>query len=79
MKNTSLSDDDLANLSALFAMLPGQPLTTPAVDSTPVPVDATLSTLTRGAVHGAIADNAGDLLPGDAKKAKRIMRHLVVA
>lgn len=69
-KNTSLSDDDLANLSALFAMLPGQPLTTPAVDSTPVPVDATLSTLTRGAVHGAIADNAGDLLPGDAKKGK---------
>ena len=56
-KNTSLSDDDLANLSALFAMLPGQPLATPAVDSAPAPVDATLSVLSRGAAHGAIADN----------------------
>lgn len=69
-KNTTLSDDDLANLSALFAMLPGQPLATPAVDSAPAPVDATLSALSRGAAHGAIADNAGELLPGDAKKGK---------
>nr|HAT2256408.1 flagellar hook length control protein FliK [Citrobacter freundii] len=69
-KNTSLSDDDLANLSALFAMLPGQPLATPAVDSAPAPVDATLSVLSRGAVHGATTDNAGELLPGDAKKGK---------
>ena len=69
-KNTTLSDDDLANLSALFAMLPGQPLATPAVDSTPAPVDATLSALSRGTAHGAIADNAGELLPGDAKKGK---------
>lgn len=69
-KNTALSDEDLANLSALFAMLPGQPLTTPAVDSAPAPVDATLSALSRGSVHGAIADNAGELLPGDAKKGK---------
>lgn len=28
-KTTTLSDEDLANLSALFAMLPGQPITTP--------------------------------------------------
>ncbi|MBJ9847504.1 MULTISPECIES: flagellar hook length control protein FliK [Citrobacter] len=69
-KNTTLSDDDLANLSALFAMLPGQPLATPAVDSAPAPVDATLSALSRGAAHGAIADNAGELLAGDAKKGK---------
>lgn len=69
-KNTTLSDDDLANLSALFAMLPGQPLATPAVDSPPAPVDATLSALSRGSAHGAIADNAGELLPGDAKKGK---------
>lgn len=69
-KNTTLSDDDLANLSALFAMLPGQPLATPAVDSTAAPVDATLSALSRGSAHGAIADNAGELLPGDAKKGK---------
>lgn len=69
-KTTTLSDEDLANLSALFAMLPGQPLTTPAVDSAPAPVDATLSALSRGSVHGAIADNAGELLPGDAKKGK---------
>lgn len=69
-KNTTLSDDDLANLSALFAMLPGQPLATPAVDSAPAPVDATLSVLSRGAVHGATTDNADALLPGDAKKGK---------
>lgn len=69
-KNTALSDEDLANLSALFAMLPGQPQTTPAVDSAPAPVDATLSALSRGSVHSAIADNAGELLPGDAKKGK---------
>lgn len=67
-KNTTLSDDDLANLSALFAMLPGQPLATPAVDSAPAPVDATLSVLSRGAVHGATTDNADALLPGDAQK-----------
>ena len=69
-KNTTLSDDDLANLSALFAMLPGQPLATPAVDSAPAPVDATLSALSRGAAHGATTDNADELLPGDAKKGK---------
>lgn len=69
-KNTTLNDDDLANLSALFAMLPGQPLATPAVDNTPAPVDATLSALSRGTAHGAITDNAGELLPGDAKKSK---------
>lgn len=69
-KNTTLSDDDLANLSALFAMLPGQPLATPAVDSTPAPIDATLSALSRGTAHVAIADNAGELLSGDAKKGK---------
>ncbi|HCL6753294.1 TPA: flagellar hook length control protein FliK [Citrobacter freundii] len=69
-KNTTLSDDDLANLSALFAMLPGQPLATPAVDSAPAPVDAALSALSRGAVHGAAADNADELLPGDVKKGK---------
>ncbi|MGI3448962.1 flagellar hook length control protein FliK [Citrobacter freundii] len=69
-KTTTLSDDDLANLSALFAMLPGQPLATPAVDSAPAPVDAALSALSRGTAHGAIADNAGELLPGDAKKGK---------
>ena len=69
-KTTTLSDDDLASLSALFAMLPGQPLATPAIDSAPVPVDAALSALSRGTVHGAIADNAGELLPGDAKKGK---------
>ncbi|MBJ8370614.1 flagellar hook length control protein FliK [Citrobacter cronae] len=69
-KNTTLSDDDLANLSALFAMLPGQPLATPAVDNTPAPVDASLSALSRGTAHGAITDNAGELLPGDAKKSK---------
>ena len=69
-KNTTLSDDDVANLSALFAMLPGQPLATPAVDSAPAPVDAALSALSRGAVHGAATDNADELLPGDAKKGK---------
>ncbi|MDT7324815.1 flagellar hook length control protein FliK [Citrobacter freundii] len=69
-KNTTLSDDDLANLSALFSMLPGQPLATPAVDSAPAPVDAALSALSRGAVHGAATDNADELLPGDAKKGK---------
>ncbi len=69
-KNTTLSDDDLANLSALFAMLPGQPPATPAVDSAPATVDATLSALSRGAVHGAATDNADELLPGDGKKGK---------
>ena len=69
-KNTTLSDDDLANLSALFAMLPGQPLATPAVASAPATVAAALSALSRGAVHGAATDNADELLLGDAKKGK---------
>lgn len=59
-------------------MLPGQPLATPAVDSAPAPVDATLSALSRGAALGATTDNADELLPGDAKKAKRMSQLLAV-
>lgn len=69
-KTARLSDDDLANLSALFAMLPGQQVTTPAVDATPAPADATLSVLLRGNAPSTTADSASELLTGEGKKGK---------
>lgn len=78
-KNTALSDEDLANLSALFAMLPGQPRTTPAVDSAPAPVDATLSALSRArytALSPIMLANCCQVMP---KKAKRILQRLPAA
>jgi len=69
-KPARLSDDDLANLSALFAMLPGQQVTTPAVDATPAPADATLSVLLRGNTPSTTADSASELLTGEGKKGK---------
>lgn len=69
-KIARLSDDDLANLSALFAMLPGQQVTTPAVDATPAPADATLSVLLRGNTANTTADSASELLTGEGKKGK---------
>ncbi|MDL4619014.1 flagellar hook length control protein FliK [Citrobacter amalonaticus] len=61
----ALSDDDLANLSALFAMLPGQPgMTTPPV-TTGEKVSA-LSTDPRSLAQGATSPLTRD----DAKKSK---------
>lgn len=65
----ALSDDDLANLSALFAMLPGQPgMTTPPV-TTGEKVSAlstALSTDPRSLAQGATSP----LIRDDAKKSK---------
>lgn len=66
---SALSDDDLANLSALFAMLPGQPgMTTP-----PVTVGEKVSALSASlsADPRSLAQSAGSSLTrDDAKKGK---------
>lgn len=67
-KTPTLSDEDLANLSALFAMLPGQPITTPVSDTASTPADATLTTLLRGNSSGGAADNRVELTSGEMKK-----------
>lgn len=69
-KTTTLSDEDLAKLSALFAMLPGQPAVTPAADTPTAPADTALTTLLRGNAHGANGDNTAALAAGDMKKGK---------
>ncbi|HGY1226633.1 TPA: flagellar hook length control protein FliK [Citrobacter farmeri] len=69
-ENTSaLSDDDLANLSALFAMLPGQPgMTTPpvAVGEKVSALSTSLSAATRSLAQSA----GGPLTRDDVKKDK---------
>ncbi|HEE0121567.1 TPA: flagellar hook length control protein FliK [Citrobacter gillenii] len=69
-KTTTLSDEDLANLSALFAMLPGQPITTPVGEAASAPADATLTTLLRSNTSGSTADNRVELTSGEVKKGK---------
>lgn len=71
-KTTTLSDEDLANLSALFAMLPGQHITTPVGETASAPADSTLDTLLRGNSSGGAADNRDELTSGEVKKAKRM-------
>lgn len=64
-EKSALSDDDLANLSALFAMLPGQPgLTTP-----PVPPGEKVSALS-AAPRSLAQDATSPLTRDDAKKSK---------
>ncbi|KEY46686.1 flagellar hook length control protein FliK [Citrobacter amalonaticus] len=66
---TALSDDDLANLSALFAMLPGQPgMTTPPVTTGEKGrvLSTTLSTDPRSLAQAATSPLTHD----DAKKSK---------
>lgn len=64
-----LSDDDLANLSALFAMLPGQPgLTTPPV--TPAEKVSTLSTSLSTDPRSLAQGATSPLTRDDAKKSK---------
>lgn len=67
---TTLSDEDLASLSALFAMLPGQQIVTPVAETPSAPADSALTALLRGTAHGGAADNAVELAPGDVKKGK---------
>ncbi|MEG0531142.1 MAG: flagellar hook length control protein FliK [Citrobacter sp.] len=69
-KTTTLSDEDLANLSALFAMLPGQHITTPVGETASAPADSTLATLLRGNSSGGTADNRVELTSGEVKKGK---------
>ncbi|HGY3715519.1 TPA: flagellar hook length control protein FliK [Citrobacter gillenii] len=69
-KTTTLSDENLANLSALFAMLPGQPITTPAGEITPTPADTTLTTLLRSNTSGGATDSRVELPVGEVKKGK---------
>lgn len=70
-KTTTLSDEDLANLSALFAMLPGQPITTPVGEAASAPADATLTTLLRSNTSGSTADNRVELTSGEVKRQGR--------
>ena len=69
-KTATLSDENLANLSALFAMLPGQPITTPAGEITPTPADTTLTTLLRSNTSGGATDSRVELPVGEVKKGK---------
>lgn len=69
-KTTALSDEDLANLSALFAMLPGQQTTAPDAASASAPADDALSGLLRGNAPGTAADVTTALTAEDVKKGK---------
>lgn len=52
-KTPALSDEDLASLSALFAMLPGQPVATPVAGETPAENHIALPSLLRGDMPSA--------------------------
>lgn len=52
-KMPALSDKDLASLSALFAMLPGQPVATPVAGETPAEKHIALPSLLRGEIRSA--------------------------
>jgi len=86
----ALSDDDLANLSALFAMLPGQPeMTTPPVtggekvsalstDPRSLAQDATRS-LTRDDAKKSKTDNATPVIAAESAKGQAVTTPVVAA
>lgn len=68
--STTLTDEDLANLSALFVMLPGEQSVSPVTEPPSAPADSALTALLRNTAHGGRTDNAVELTTGDVKKGK---------
>lgn len=60
-KTPALSDEDLASLSALFAMLPGQPVATPVAGETPAENQIALASLLRGDARPATQEETHTL------------------
>ncbi len=69
-KTPALSDEDLASLSALFAMLPGQPVATPVAGETPAENHIALPSLLRGDMPSAPQEETHTLSLASMKKGK---------
>lgn len=69
-KAPHLSDEDLANLSALFAMLPGQQSVTPVVSSAATQSGASLTATLRGETRQTAQDLAFTFPSDEGKKGK---------
>ncbi len=66
----ALSDEDLANLSALFAMLPGQPALTPTTRTASAEGALSAPASLRGDTRAAMQDAVAGLTTGELKKGK---------
>ncbi|EAO3467389.1 TPA_asm: flagellar hook length control protein FliK [Salmonella enterica subsp. houtenae serovar 16:z4,z32:-] len=69
-KMPALSDKDLASLSALFAMLPGQPVATPVAGETPTEKRIALPSLLRGEIRSAPQEETHTLSFSEHEKGK---------
>lgn len=69
-KTPALSDEDLASLSALFAMLPGQPVATPVAGETPAENHIALPSLLRGDMLSAPQEETHTLSFSEHEKGK---------
>ncbi|HAD4370369.1 TPA_asm: flagellar hook length control protein FliK [Salmonella enterica subsp. enterica serovar Typhi str. CT18] len=69
-KTPALSDEDLASLSALFAMLPGQPVATPIAGETPAENHIALPSLLRGDMLSAPQEETHTLSFSEHEKGK---------
>ncbi|EAT7909238.1 flagellar hook length control protein FliK [Salmonella enterica] len=69
-KTPALSDEDLASLSALFAMLPGQPVATPVAGETPAENHIALPSLLRGDMRSAPQEETHTLSFSEHEKGK---------
>ncbi|EAM2889185.1 flagellar hook length control protein FliK [Salmonella enterica] len=69
-KTPALSDEDLASLSALFAMLPGQPVATPVAGETPAENHIALPSLIRSDMPSAPQEETHTLSFSDHEKGK---------
>ncbi|EDU3719909.1 flagellar hook length control protein FliK [Salmonella enterica subsp. diarizonae] len=69
-KTPALSDEDLASLSALFAMLPGQPVATPVAGETSAENHIALPSLLRGDMRSAPQEETHTLSSSEHEKGK---------
>ncbi|EAO8183639.1 flagellar hook length control protein FliK [Salmonella enterica] len=69
-KTPALSDEDLASLSALFAMLPGQPIATPVAGETSAENHIALPSLLRGDMRSAPQEETHTLSFSEHEKGK---------
>lgn len=69
-KTPALSDEDLASLSALFAMLPGQPVATPVAGETPAENHLALPSLLHGDMRSAPQEETHTLSFSEHEKGK---------
>ncbi|MDJ6538468.1 flagellar hook length control protein FliK [Salmonella enterica] len=69
-KTPALSDEDLASLSALFAMLPGQPVATPVAGETSTENHIALPSLLRGDMRSAPQEETHTLSFSEHEKGK---------